>query len=1040
MSAKLARLRLALLIAVATCFCLPAVNAVPIFGVDTNNKLVRFNSATPGTILSSVTITGTLGGEQITALDFRPSNEQLYGLGSNGRLYVINQVTAVATQVGTGPLSLNGASFGFDFNPTVDRIRITSEGDQNVRVNPNDGSLVATDTPLAYASGDVNVGKNPNVAGSAYTNNFAGATTTTLYGIDAGLDILVTQNPPNAGSLNTVGPLGVDASVFLLGFDIDGVNGIAYASLVVSNICQLYTINLSTGAATLVGTIGGGSSLRGIAVVPPGVTAALAGTTATFSGSDANNTIIFDQSGGLLRHNRFSLGDRGFNSDFDFDPGTAGDQTLSASDPAVTIVVNAGAGDDTVVIGTNASPASTLAASFQINGQSGGDKLVINDSADATGRTITLNSTTSKITGIGGPITHGTLESITLHAGTGADTINIVGTSAAATLTSILAGGGDDKIVFGNGATLSGGYIDGGPGTNTLDYSSYTTPVAVDFQTTNQLLLALLSGPQEAGPLSNSQALGRGVFLLNAAQTALTFNIAYSGVSGPSITGDHFQNQAAGLNGPIVRGLFSSEENGLTTPSGTFTGVWSTSDPALDPPNSSAPIRPLNAPSPVTPGSTLLQELLAGRIYFEIHTPSFSSGEIRGQLNLIGAFNPATGTSGVANFSNLIYPTATNGIHLLKLTNGSNNDAGPGLSVPAGSTVTFTYIVTNPGQNPLSSVTVLDDNGTPGSSGDDFFATYTGGDANSNGVLEPNETWTFSATRTATAGQYTNVGTATGTPNVGPVVSDSDSENYFGQTPQPLNISTRLRVLTGDNALIGGFIITGSAQKNVIVRAIGPSLANAGVSDALADPVLELNKSGTVVGSNDNWRESQEADIQATGIPPQSELESALITTLNPAAYTAIVRGRDGGTGVGLVEVYDLNYAVDSQLANISTRGFVDTGANVMIGGFILGGNSGTTRIAVRGIGPSLTGAGVPNALADPNLDLRDSNGVRVAFNDNWMDDSAQAAQLSGFGLSPSDALESGLVTVLPPGAFTAILSGNNGGVGVGLVEVYNLK
>ena len=202
--------------------------------------------------------------------------------------------------------------------------------------------------------------------------------------------------------------------------------------------------------------------------------------------------------------------------------------------------------------------------------------------------------------------------------------------------------------------------------------------------------------------------------------------------------------------------------------------------------------------------------------------------------------------------------------------------------------------------------------------------------------------------------------------------------------PQPtlLNISTRLDVQTGDNVLIGGFIITGTLPKKVIIRAIGPSLAKAGVSGALADTVLELHKPDGTIVTNDNWKDTQEADIIATTVPPTNDLESAIVATLDPGNYTAIVSGKNAGTGVALIEAYDLDSTADSELANISTRGFVETGDNVMIGGFIVGGS--TSSLALRAIGPSLTAAGVAGALVDPFLELHDSNGTVLDSNDNW--------------------------------------------------------
>lgn len=258
---------------------------------------------------------------------------------------------------------------------------------------------------------------------------------------------------------------------------------------------------------------------------------------------------------------------------------------------------------------------------------------------------------------------------------------------------------------------------------------------------------------------------------------------------------------------------------------------------------------------------------------------------------------------------------------------------------------------------------------------------------------------------------------------------------------EALNISTRLRVEIGDNAMIGGFIITGNAPKAVVLRGMGPSLINSGISDFLADPVLALHgANGALIFQNDNWRDTQEALIQGTIYQPGDDRESAMIQTLQPGAYTVILTGQGQTTGVGLVEVYDNDQAADSQLANLSTRGFVQTGNNVMIGGFILGGDTGDTQVAIRGIGPSLTQSGLSNVLADPTLELHDSNGTTLVSNDNWQDDPASASQLAINGLALQNNLESGIFTVLPPGAFTAILAGKNGGTGIGLVEVYNLQ
>lgn len=236
-----------------------------VFGVTTNNNLVRFVSNQPNQILATTPITGLQAGENVLGIDFRPATGQLYALGSNSRLYTINPVTGAATFVAALSVPLSGTNFGFDFNPAADRIRIVSNTDQNLRVNPVDGSTIV-DTPLAYAGTDPNVGRNPNVVGAAYTNNFAGTTSTTLYDIDSNLDILVRQFPPNAGALSTVGRLGVNTTAEV-GFDI-APNNVALAALQISGTTRstLYAIDLTTGSAAVIAPIGSNTVIRGIAI------------------------------------------------------------------------------------------------------------------------------------------------------------------------------------------------------------------------------------------------------------------------------------------------------------------------------------------------------------------------------------------------------------------------------------------------------------------------------------------------------------------------------------------------------------------------------------------------------------------------------------------------------------------------------------------------------------------------------------------------------------------------------------------------------
>jgi hypothetical protein len=241
--------------------------------------------------------------------------------------------------------------------------------------------------------------------------------------------------------------------------------------------------------------------------------------------------------------------------------------------------------------------------------------------------------------------------------------------------------------------------------------------------------------------------------------------------------------------------------------------------------------------------------------------------------------------------------------------------------------------------------------------------------------------------------------------------------------------------------MIGGFIVTGSASKQVVMRGMGPSLAGSGITNFLADPVLELHSSsGALLQKNDNWKDDQRTLIEGTVFQPGDDRESVMISTLAPGAYTVLLTGKNNTTGVGLVEVYDNDTGAASQLANIATRGFVQTGNNVMIAGFMLGVNNGNRNIAVRGRGPSLTQFGLTNVLADPTLEVHNGNGSIMVSNDDWMSDAVSAAALTARGLALTDPKESGIFITLPQGSYTAVLAGSGGGTGIGVVEIYSVQ
>jgi Tol biopolymer transport system component len=326
--------------------------------------------------------------------------------------------------------------------------------------------------------------------------------------------------------------------------------------------------------------------------------------------------------------------------------------------------------------------------------------------------------------------------------------------------------------------------------------------------------------------------------------------------------------------------------------------------------------------------------------------------------------------------------------------------------------------------------------------------TNTTGGGNFNPAINADGTRiAFSSTRDLTPGAPGN--------------ADGNLEIFLATITTPAaaltNISTRAPVQTGDNVMIGGFIIGGTAPKTVVVRAIGPSLTTFGVPGALANPVLRLFSGQTAIAENDDWQVSlplcqqtgntcgAPADIVAAGLAPTASQEAAILITLNPGPYTAIVRGLGGTTGVGLVEVFEVDSV--SRLANISTRGRVETGDNVMIGGFIIAGDS-PKIVLVRAVGPSLTGFGVPGALANPTLRLF-SGQTAIAENDDWQvslplcqqtgHTCGTPADIASTGLAPTQPLEAVVLILLPPGPYTAIVRGVGGTTGVGLVEVFEV-
>ena len=435
---------------------------------------------------------------------------------------------------------------------------------------------------------------------------------------------------------------------------------------------------------------------------------------------------------------------------------------------------------------------------------------------------------------------------------------------------------------------------------------------------------------------------------------------------------------------------------------------------------------------------------------------SYSSSGVCTNTGATYTMTSGTGTctvkydqAGDANYN--AAPQVTESVTASKAATGtgvvSNNNPSQ-----AGQQVTFTATVSSGSGTPTGTVTFMDGaasigTGTLNGSGIATFSTSSlaaGGHSITAGYgADNNFAGSTSSTLTQTVSAPTPTPTPTPTPSPIPTPSPTPTSTPTPtpNTAQALNLSTRLRVATGDNVMIGGFIITGNVAKPVVVRGLGPSLSAFGVSNILADPMLELRgANGSLIVQNDNWKDSQRSQIEGTVFQPSDDRESVILATLPPAAYTAILSGKGQTSGVGLVEVYDNDQATDSQLANISTRGFVGSQDNVMIGGFTLGGNPNNTHVAILGIGPSLSLFGLSNVLADPTLEMHNANGSIMISNDDWQSDPVAAGLLTANGLAPTNSHESGLFVSLPVGPFTVVLSGKNGATGIGVIEIYNLK
>lgn len=419
------------------------------------------------------------------------------------------------------------------------------------------------------------------------------------------------------------------------------------------------------------------------------------------------------------------------------------------------------------------------------------------------------------------------------------------------------------------------------------------------------------------------------------------------------------------------------------------------------------------------------------RGYLEAESGSAGFTQTGGVTNLNGLtiIGPVTLNGGVLSGSGIIHGDVTN--------NG-------GYITPGGSSAAGTLAVTGNFAQTANGSLIVERAGADPS---EFDQLQVGGTASVDGKLDvkningyaPDVSDTFNPLGyQSVSGSFSSISSnARLAFNSTGVIASVDPGAPQPKAGQPLNISTRMAVLGGDNTLIGGFIVTGPAgsSKKVLIRGLGPSLANFGVASALADPFLELHEPDGTVISNDNWQQGDTTQIP-NGFAPTDSRESVIVATLSPGNYTAILKGAHGETGVGIAEVYDLDSSSAAQLANISTRGFINTGDDVMIGGFIVGGSE-PAKILVRAIGPTLSDFGVQGALEDPTLELHDSNGAAIT-NDDWRE--TQESEIIATTIPPHKDREPAILATLAPGSYTAVVRGKNNTTGIGLVEAYNLQ